>query len=89
METDPEEPKNKRKRNSKSRGGYRFPMASKSEEQIKSKGSSNDIDILSWIMSCGQCCGKVPEEATCCLLQHFKRKNSGEYRFQVAFVNQS
>ena len=85
--TDPEEPiSKKRKRNSKSRGGYRFPTSSGStgEEELKQhlKSTETDLQIMTWLTNCGQCCGKVPEEASCCLLQQFKR-NNGEYHFQV------
>ena len=86
---DPEEPTLKRKRNSKSRGGYRFPSGSAPPAGGIEKQASKletDLEIMTWITTCGQCCGKVPEEASCCLLQQLKRGNTGEYRFQVSML---
>ena len=78
----------KRKRISTSRGGYRFQQFSGREgKNVSAKNQvESDLDIMAWITNyCGQCCGKVPENESCCLLQYFK-KNTGEFRFQVSGI---
>ena len=96
---DSEEPVlKKRKRHSNSRGAYRFflpsrfhssavppPTSSSSKASAIKQDPETELEIMTWITNCGQCCGKVQEQASCCLLQQLKR-STGEYRFQVSLL---
>jgi hypothetical protein len=83
---DDEPASKKRKRISSSRGGHKFQIFSGRESKNSSKKKiETDLEIMAWITNiCGQCCSKVPENETCCLLQKFKR-STGEFRFQVRY----
>ena len=65
----------KRKLISTSRGNYKF---SNGHLKLGKKlEPENDLQILAWLTAgCGQCCSRVPDEGSCCLLQHFKRNDN-------------
>ena len=72
----------KRKLISTSRGNYKFSNGHLKLGNKKLE-PENDLQILAWLTAgCGQCFSRVPDEGSCCLLQHFKR-NDNQYKFQV------
>ena len=85
-------PRKKRKRGettSASRGNESFRTSRdqpKTIEVKKQQTAATDLEIMTWISSlCGQCCGMVPENSSCCLLQQFQR-HDGEFEFQVCIL---